>query len=438
MQVQGDQKPRILIIDDDPSVIEFIHDALISKYTIETAMTGIDGLMQARFVKPDLILLDIEIGDIDGYTVCQKLKSFNDTKSIPVIFISSAFGTLDKLKAFQSGGVDYITKPIEVAELDARVHTHLTIHSLQMDLEQKVDSRTKELLAKQAWLKETNERQRSLLKTLKESEHRYRTFIEAANDGICILKDGRFVDCNSKLEKMLKASRRQILGKSPAHFAPRTQPDGSDSNQMAEQKLQAAKEGRPQIFDWQHRDTAGQLLRTEICLNATPFKGVTYILAIVRDVTRRKQMEQTLNTQTDELLKTNQALQAMLDYRETEKRIFEKTILTKLEERIFPYLRKLEKAKLSQNHASYLKIIQSNLNELIPSAQNTLTSAYVKLAPTEVKIADLIRLGNQTKEIADSLNLTPKTVSWYRGNIRKKLGLAQKKINLRTYLSSLS
>ena len=415
-----------------------VSDAFAETYAVEKALNGLDGLMMVRSIQPDIILLDIELGDIDGYRVCRKLKSVEELKDIPVIFVSSAQNPLDKMKAFSSGGVDYITKPIEIVELEARVNAHLTIRALQLDLEHKIQERTRKISEKQAALKEKNRALGLLLKDVKESEDRYRTLIEAANDGICVIEADRFVDCNSRLAKMFKTRRRNIIGRRPDHFAPKTQPDGSDSKETARQKLAAAKEGIPQIFDWHHQDSAGQLLATEICLNATSFKGVTYVLGIVRDVTRRKEIEQALGRRTDELLKANQALQAMLDYRDTEKQAFEKTMMARLEQRVMPYLLKLEEGKLSGAQANYLQLLKANLNELIPSSGNTLASALVKLAPTEVKIADLIRLGNQTKEIAEILHMTPKTVSRYRGNIRKKLDLANRKINLRTYLESLS
>ncbi len=93
------------------------------------------GLRGAIAAPPDLILLDVKMPQMNGYEVCQKLKADERTQDIPVIFISALGDVLDKVKAFQVGGVDYITKPFQVEEVLARLQTHLTICKLQNQLQ---------------------------------------------------------------------------------------------------------------------------------------------------------------------------------------------------------------------------------------------------------------------------------------------------------------
>jgi signal transduction histidine kinase len=90
-----------------------------------------------KSVIPDLILLDIQMPEINGYEVCEKLKANLKTKDIPVIFVSALSDTFDKVKAFEVGGVDYITKPYQAEEVLARVHTHLSLSNAQKQLAQK-------------------------------------------------------------------------------------------------------------------------------------------------------------------------------------------------------------------------------------------------------------------------------------------------------------
>src|SRR5688500_12388612 len=104
-------------------------------YRVRPVPSGKLALLAAGRDPPDLILLDINMPDMNGYEVCQHLKADDRLKGVPVIFISALTEPLDKVKAFTTGGVDYITKPFQMAELHARVETHLKIRRLSLELE---------------------------------------------------------------------------------------------------------------------------------------------------------------------------------------------------------------------------------------------------------------------------------------------------------------
>src|SRR5687767_14105136 len=104
-------------------------------YKVRPVPSGKLALLAARRDPPDLILLDINMPEMNGYEVCEQLKADNILKGIPVIFISALTEQLDKVKAFATGGVDYITKPFQMEELYARVETHLKLSRLQIELE---------------------------------------------------------------------------------------------------------------------------------------------------------------------------------------------------------------------------------------------------------------------------------------------------------------
>lgn len=129
--------PRILIVDDKKINRELLKRHLLSAgYTqILEAASGGDALAQARQQLPDLVLLDIVMPGMDGYEVCKRFKNDELLKDVPVIFLSALTETIDKVKAFNEGGVDYIAKPFAFEEVQARVQTHLKIHYLQQDLE---------------------------------------------------------------------------------------------------------------------------------------------------------------------------------------------------------------------------------------------------------------------------------------------------------------
>lgn len=137
---------EILIVDDTPNNLRLLSDMLSDRgYEVRKAIDGQMALTSALVEPPDLILLDIVMPEIDGYGVCQKLKADPKTCQIPVIFLSALDDPLDKVKAFQVGGIDYITKPFQIEEVLARVHSQLTIRYLTQNLEAQVAKRTEQL-----------------------------------------------------------------------------------------------------------------------------------------------------------------------------------------------------------------------------------------------------------------------------------------------------
>ena len=174
----------ILVVDDSKAISEFVQVVLEERgYKTITANNGSQAMVMAVEYRPDLILLDIMMPDVDGYAICGQLKADRKTRDIPVIFLSALNSQFDKIKAFKSGAVDFVTKPIQVEELTARVKSHLTISTLNRalqssnrDLESLVSERTKELEASNKKLAEINAR-------LEKSIGDYRAAQErAAND----------------------------------------------------------------------------------------------------------------------------------------------------------------------------------------------------------------------------------------------------------------
>lgn len=137
---------NILVVDDTPANLRVLTKMLTEHgYKVRPAPNGKIALGAIQSLAPDLILLDINMPEMDGYTLCETLKATPTTQHIPIIFISALNQIEDKVKAFQVGGVDYITKPFQLEEVLARVKTHLTLSQLQTHLESKVNQRTEEL-----------------------------------------------------------------------------------------------------------------------------------------------------------------------------------------------------------------------------------------------------------------------------------------------------
>ena len=123
---------HIMAVDDQPSNLKLLEDLLSQQgHVVRSFPRGRLALEAAARNPPDLVLLDIDMPEMSGFTVCELLKSDKKLAAIPVIFLSALNDASDKVRAFQCGGVDYVTKPFQVDEVQARVETHLKIHHLQ-------------------------------------------------------------------------------------------------------------------------------------------------------------------------------------------------------------------------------------------------------------------------------------------------------------------
>jgi len=134
----SNNRKKILIVDDSFEAIDALDNALPKHYKRQFALNGEKALnlLTSSVDLPDLILLDVKMPGMDGYEVCNRLKKDKRLKNIPVIFLSALTDTKDKIKGFKNGGVDYIQKPFEITEVQARVNTHINLHELHIKLEQ--------------------------------------------------------------------------------------------------------------------------------------------------------------------------------------------------------------------------------------------------------------------------------------------------------------
>lgn len=183
----------------------------------------------------------------------------------------------------------------------------------------------------------------------------------------------------------------------------------------------------------------------ELTGNYMEYDGQGYICAIVRDITERKKTEDSLKRREEELQvesnrleEANTALKVLLKHREEDKKEMEEKFLSNIKELILPYVVKLKKSRLDSNQMAYLEIIEANMNDIVSPFLQRMSLKYSNFTQTEIQVANFIKVGKTTKEIAELMNVSKGTIDTHRNNIRSKLGLNRKKVNLRAYILSIA
>jgi len=147
--------------------------------------------------------------------------------------------------------------------------------------------------------------------------------------------------------------------------------------------------------------------------------------------------ESELETQIQRLEELNAALKSLLRHRDQDKRDQEERFLSNIKELVLPYIQKLKETELVGMQATFVEIAESNLNDIMSPFLQKITSRYRNFTPKEIQVASLIKEGKRTKEIAQILGISKSAIDLHRNSIRNKLGLINKKTNLRSYLMSL-
>jgi len=284
---------------------------------------------------------------------------------------------------------------------------------------------------------------------LREAEEKYRSIFEYSPLGIFHMnKEGVFTASNQKLADILNSSVEKLIG--------------FDSfKSLMDEEMRAAfistLSGELSHYEGNYMSVTGEgkpYVRGVFSPIHSNDGLVTGAIGIIEDITGRKQAEDALqkahdeleqrvaertsqlDRRTESLMETNVALKVLLEKREEDKKELEEKVMYNLEKLIFPYLEKLKMKCNENSQEAFLKIIQSNLNEITSSFAHNYKDYLSNLTPSQIQVADLIKQGHTTKEIASLLNLSPLTIARHRQEIRKRLSLDNKKINLQTVLSA--
>lgn len=201
------------------------------------------------------------------------------------------------------------------------------------------------------------------------------------------------------------------------------------------------------IFDYQviRKDGSRRFREMSASLIRDPEGEPIGFRCLARDVTKRKLAEEELKKKEEELerksaslAESNAALKVLLKQREDDKVDLERNVLSNVREIILPYVEELKKGHLNPAQSVCIDTIETNLENIISPFLRNITLKHFNLTPKEFQVANLVKEGRTTKEIAEFLNMSTGAIDFHRNNIRKKFGLNNKKVNLRSYLLSLS
>lgn len=270
-QPNSTPKADILVIDDTPENLNLLSAMLTEQgYKVRSVTKGSTGLRGAQTTPPDLILLDINMPQMNGYDVCQSLKADARTRDIPVIFISALGEVVDKVKAFSVGGVDYITKPFHVEEVLSRIETHLSIRRLQKHLQE-------QNVQLQQEIRERERAEEKFAKAFRSSPHPI---------AIATLSENRLIDVNPSFLKMSGYALEEAIGHTAAQLNL-----GIAQEDYAQAVQLLLETGSLHNQECEFRTKSGESKTVLLSVETIDLAGVECTLNIINDITERKRLE---------------------------------------------------------------------------------------------------------------------------------------------------
>jgi PAS domain S-box-containing protein len=287
MSLETTKKGVILIVDDNPDNLELLFFFLSdSDLTVLLATSGESAIKKVEEANPDLVLLDVMMPGIDGFETCRRLKANQSSKDIPVIFMTALSETVDKLRGFNLGAVDYLTKPIHEEELKARVKTHITLRNLNLSLVEQNKRLQEEIKKRQQ----------------KEEELRLSNQAIAASINGIVIADAREPDMpiiyvNPAFERLTGYAVQEVVGRNCRFL------QGNDTKQPALKELrEALRDGTSCTVVLGNYRKDGTLFWNELSISPIyDSEGtLTHFVGIQMDITERKQAQEALHDQQEQ------------------------------------------------------------------------------------------------------------------------------------------
>ena len=426
----------ILFVDDEEIIRNsFVRDLRVEQFAVTAVDSGSEAIRAVENGRFDLVITDLMMPGIDGFGV---LKAVKRMAPQTIVIILTGYGDMGAaIDALRLGADDFTLKPCEIEELVFRIRRCLEKQSL-----------LKTLAVQNQRLEDEIVRRQLIEEQLLESENRFRLALDASSNGVWDrnlltgeiyfgenwhrtlgFADENEISDDQSFENLLHPDDRdRVLALREAHI------EGKTSRYEAEYRMRNKAGGwqwilsRGQVVARDARGRAERIIGTHI--DITRLKEVEALLQEAR-----VKLEQRVQERTSELHESNIALTVLLRKREEDRGILAEQVLSNVANLVDPFLDRLSESGLSEQQLVLIDILRANINELTSPFTKNFSSKLIRLTPAEIQIANMVKLGKRTKEIAEIMHLSPGTISIHRKNIRKKLEMTHQKTNLQTMLA---
>jgi len=276
---------------------------------------------------------------------------------------------------------------------------------------------------------------------LEESEERFRKLVETMNEGLIILdQDGHLTYVNKHLEDISGFAAEELVGRKIHEFL------SPEASRLIYRKLNGKENDVRRSFEiaWHRKNGQKRYSIVSPQILGSGETGIGGSFAIITDFTAKKQAENALRRRerelqekNDRLEEMNTALQTLVKMREKDREDIENALSANLKRLIEPLIEKLQNSGLTDRQKMIVTLLSANLAEMSASHSKGLSSRFLVLTPVEMEVANFVRHGRTTKEIATLMNISSRTVDMHRLNIRRKLGIHRTGTNLRSFLLSV-
>ena len=305
-------------------------------------------------------------------------------------------------------------------------------------LEHRVRLRTAELAESNFKLFEEIQEHKKTEAVLVEQTRRNEMVLQTAMEGYWITDtSGVIQEVNPSAASILGYLPEELQRKSIYDFEP------EDHRRLAPHIRKAVRK-RANQYEARLLHKEGTVVLLEFSTNFLDLGERSFLFSFFSDVTKKNELvkslkdrEAELKIKTQNLKEVNTALKSLLKKRDSDRMDLEEKVLFNVKEMISPYIKKLRESELNEKQEIYLTILESNVKDIISPFSPKLTSRHFKLTKSELQIAKLVRMGITSKEIAELMGLSRRTIESHRDRIRKKIGLDSRKRNLRTFLMSI-
>jgi len=413
--------PQVLVIDDEPALQKAMYKILKNeKYDIAFANNGLEGLERLKNEKPDLIFLDLRMPRLDGFGFLEEL---NITAEDPyhVVVITGHGDDKEVEKCFELGVNFFLRKPLSLVEVRCLAKRCLEMKANEIELRRHRSSLEQIV----------TERTQALMNQI--------SFRQNLMDSIPVpvyFKDYdlSYLGCNKSFEDSTGCAKEDIIGKTEFEI---TELKLAKVHEQYDLDLLKTGTTRSYEISCDYPDGTQHDLIVFKSLFYNSDGKIGGIIGTNLDITERNRAQVKAELHAEELKNTNTALRVLLKQVNENKTEMEGRVLDNFARLVNPYLDLLEENLAHTRHQEYVKVIQENFKKITSSFSVNLSSSYLNLSPREIQVADLVRQGRSNKDAANILNISVNAVEFHRNNLRKKLGLQNKKINLRTYLLSM-